>query len=66
MMYKTLLPYCSEVLVTKVNAVGGADTFFENLDKNSAFELVYESEPQETNGYEIRFTTYKNNAVKTY
>lgn len=66
MMYKTLLPYCSEVLVTKVNAVGGADTFFENLDNNPDFTLIYESAPQETNGYEIKFTTYKNLAVKPY
>ena len=66
MMYKTLLPYCSEVLVTKVNAVGVADTFFEILDKNPGFELVYERAPLETNGYEIRFTTYKNLAVKKY
>lgn len=64
MMYKTLLPYCSEALVTKVDAVGGADVFFENLDKNKNFELIYESEPVETNGFEIRFTTYKNSAVK--
>lgn len=66
MMYKTLLPYCSEVLVTKVDAVGGADTYFENLDKNPSFELVYESEEEETNGYMIKFTRYKNNAVKKY
>lgn len=66
MMYKTLLPYCSEVLVTKVDAVGGADTYFENLDRNPSFELVYESEEEETNGYMIRFTRYKNNAVKEY
>ncbi len=66
MMYKTLLPYCDEVLVTKVDAVGMADTFFENLDKNEDFSLIYESEPVETNGYTIRFTTYKNNAVKEY
>lgn len=60
MMYKTLLPYCEEVLVTKVDAVGGADAYFENLDENSNFELVYASEEIETNGYKIRFTTYKN------
>ena len=66
MMYKTLLPYCSEVLVTKVDAVGDADAFFENLDENKNFELVYESEPQETNGYYVKFTTYKNNCVKPY
>ena len=66
MMYKTLLPYCDEVLVTKVEAVGGADAFFENLDENPAFTLAYKSEPVETNGYTIYFTTYKNNSVKTF
>ena len=65
MMYKTLLPYCSEVLVTKVDAVGGADAYFENLDENPSFELVYTSEPVETNGYTVYFTTYKNLSVKT-
>ncbi|MGN0824418.1 MAG: dihydrofolate reductase [Candidatus Coproplasma sp.] len=64
MMYKTLLPYCSEVLVTKVDAVGGADAYFENLDNNPAFKLVYESDPVVTNGYTVRFTTYKNLEVK--
>ena len=66
MMYKTLLPYCEEVLVTKVEAVGGADAFFENLDKNKNFTLVYKSDPVETNGYIIYFTTYKNNNVKPF
>lgn len=66
MMYKTLLPYCTEILVTKVDAVGGADAYFENLDKNPSFSLVRESEPVETNGYTIRFTTYKNLNVKEF
>ncbi|MDE7330375.1 MAG: dihydrofolate reductase [Clostridia bacterium] len=66
MMYKTLLPYCTEVLVTKVDAVGDADAFFENLDINPKFSLIYESEPVETNGYTVRFTTYKNNDVQNY
>lgn len=65
MMYKTLLPYCSEVLVTKVDAVGGADAFFENLDKNPDFSLETVSDAVETNGYTIRFTTYKNHKVKS-
>ena len=63
-IYKELLPYCNEVLVTKVDAMGGADTFFENLDNNNDFELVFESEPVETNGYTIRFTTYQNKNLK--
>lgn len=66
MLYKTLLNYCTEVLVTKVEAEGDADAFFENLDKNADFELVSVSEPVETNGYIISFTTYKNLKVKAY
>ena len=66
MMYKTLLPYCEEVLVTKVDAEGDADAFFENLDKNPDFKLIYESEPVETNGYFVKFTTYKNLNLKAY
>lgn len=64
-IYKALLPYCNEVLVTKVDAVGGADSFFENLDNNEDFKLIYESEPMETNGYSIKFTTYKNTNLKS-
>lgn len=59
-IYKMLLPYCSEVLVTKVDAVGGAHTFFENLDESKDFKLIFEGEPLQTNGYTIKFTTYKN------
>ena len=66
MIYKTLLSYCDDVLVTKVDAEGAAEAFFENLDKNPHFKLVYESEPEQTNGYTIRFTTYKNLNVKVY
>ena len=65
-VYRALLPYCSKVLLTKVNAIGGAEVFFENLDEHPDFELIYKSEPQIDNGYEICFTTYKNNNVKTY
>ena len=63
-IYKELLPYCQEVLVTKVDAIGGAEVFFPNLDENADFELVYESEPIDDNGFTIRFTTYKNFAPK--
>ena len=63
-IYKELLPYCHEALVTKVDADGGAEVFFPNLDKDENFVCVYESEPIDDNGYTIRFTTYKNNAVK--
>lgn len=66
MLYKTLLPYCAEVLVTKVDAVGGADAYFENLDENKNFQLVASSEEVETNSYKVRFTTYKNLSPLNY
>ncbi|MBO5328330.1 MAG: dihydrofolate reductase [Clostridia bacterium] len=66
MMYKTLLPYCSEVLVTKVNAIGGADAYFQNLDEDENYKLTYVSEDVETNGYIINFTTYTNLNVKGF
>ena len=64
MMYRTLLPYCTEALITKAEADGGAEVFFENLDKSSDWELVEQSEPLETNGITISFCLYKNKNVK--
>ena len=63
-IYKELLPYCEEILVTKVDAIGGAEVFFPNLDEDENFTCIYESEPIDDNGLTIRFTTYKNNNLK--
>ncbi len=57
--YKSMLPYCDEVLVTKVAADGDAEVFFENLDERKDFALVKTGEELETNGYRIRFVTYE-------
>ncbi len=65
MTYRTLLPYCSEVLVTKVDADGDADAWFENLDENPDFALISTSPEVQTNGYTITFNTYKNLAVRS-
>ncbi len=59
-VYRLLLPYCSQVLVTKVDADGGADVFVPNLDADENFCLVSQSEPIEDNGHKIRFCCYKN------
>ena len=63
-IYKELLPYCHGALVTKVDAVGGAEVFFPNLDEHPDFVCVDEGTPIDDNGYTIRFTTYKNTNVK--
>ncbi len=63
-IYKELLPYCHGALVTKVDAIGGAEVFFPNLDEHPDFVCIDEGAPIDDNGYTIRFTTYKNNNVK--
>lgn len=66
MFYKTMLPYCESVLVTKVDADGKAEVFYENLDENPSFRLVCESRTEITNDYAIRFTEYKNLNIKQF
>ena len=63
-IYRELLPYCHGAFVTKVDAVGGAEVFFPNLDEHPDFVCVNEGEPIEDNGLMIRFTEYQNKQVK--
>ena len=64
-IYRNLLPYCHAALVTKVDAVGGAEVFFPNLDEHENFVCVNEGDPIDDNGYTIRFTRYENKAVQS-
>ena len=66
MFYRTMLPYCSEVLVTKVDADGGAEVFYENLDALDNWACIEQGEPIQSNGLTIRFTIYKNSQVKQF
>ena len=66
MFYRTMLPYCGEALVTKVQADGGAEVFFENLDEKPEWECVKVTAPVETDGKTIRFTTYRNHAPQDF
>ena len=58
--YSTMLPYCSEALVTKVDAEAEADAFFDNLDVKPEWSLLKESPAVETGGHKIKFTVYRN------
>lgn len=53
-----MLPYYDEVLVTKVDADGGAEVFFPNLDKVKEFHCIINREIED-NGYKLQFTTYR-------
>ena len=59
-VYRALLPYCDDALVTKVDAIGGADVYFPNLDENPSFECVEESEKEKDEDAYITFTRYVN------
>jgi len=59
-IYRQTLPYVNKVLLTKVDADGGAEVFFPNLDEMENFVCVDEGTPIDDNGISIRFTTYEN------
>ena len=40
MMYRTMLPYCDKAYITKVDADGEAEVFFENLDQLDNWTLA--------------------------
>ena len=58
MLYKSMLPYYDEVLVTKVDADGGAEVFFPNLDECTEFTARRVSSCEDM-GYDTSFWTYK-------
>ena len=60
-IYRQTLPYVDQVYLTKVNADGGAEVFFVNLDEEKDFSLIKESEPEMDGDLEIKFTVYQNN-----
>ncbi|MBE5749291.1 MAG: dihydrofolate reductase [Clostridiales bacterium] len=59
-VYKEMLSFCSEIFVTKVDADGNADVFFENLDNIDGWCLSESSQEIVDNGYKLKFTIYKN------
>lgn len=65
-IYKLFLPYCSEALITEVDADGGADVFLNDFRSDNGWTLVKKSKPMVENGIEFCFTTYKNNNVRDF
>lgn len=59
-IYRQMLPYVDYVYLTKVDAIGNAEVFFENLDENKDFKLISSTPYEEDNGFMISFTTYQN------
>ena len=63
-MYRQTLDYVDFVYLTKVDAIGGAEVFFVNIDEDPRFEIVSESEPLQDGDYKIKFVTYRNKSKK--
>ena len=60
MFYRTMYPYCDEAYITRVDADGEAEVFFDNLDLLDNWTRNNISEVLESNGYSLQFTLYKN------
>ena len=59
-MYRSMLPYCDEVLVTKVKEyIPDAQVFFPNLDTDPNFEVVNTSETLKEDNKLFNFIIYK-------
>lgn len=58
-IYEKFIDLCEDVWVTKVNASGNGDTYFPNLDNRAEFELIWETDSEDDNGYSIKFCEYK-------
>lgn len=63
-IYRMMLPYCDTVLVTKIDRVFQADTFFPNLDEMEEWQMTEEGEEQTCFDLEFRFTKYERRQEK--
>ncbi len=57
-IYSMFAPYCTEAIVTKVEEVRPADSFFFDIDAAPEWRLENESEPMEYNGLHFTFCRY--------
>jgi dihydrofolate reductase len=57
-IYRLLLPYTDRLLITKVDTVCGADTFFPNIEAQGSYKKSGESEDATESGLTYRFTEY--------
>ena len=62
-LYKQLLPYCTEVYVTKISKHFIADKYFCNLDKDERWETISTSDLREYKDIKYTFVKYMNTKV---
>ena len=57
-VYRALLPYCTRIYATKIDACPPSDSFFPDLDLSPEWEIERESDVMEENGVRFRFVDY--------
>ena len=62
-VYKQLLDYCSECIITQIDKSFDADTYYPNLDELSNWEVIEESEEMDFEGIKYKYLTYRNNTI---
>lgn len=58
-IYNSLLKYCDELVITKVDSDGEADTFIPNIDNLDDFAPIEESDWQQYNDLRYKYVIYK-------
>ncbi len=58
-IYRQLLPYCNVAHVTKIDHAYEADTYFPNLDTDSAWEITADSDEQTYFDLAYQFVRYE-------
>lgn len=58
-VYRALLPRCEEVYITKISAAFPADSWFPNLDKDPAWQVVDREGPHQDDDIEFSYFTYR-------
>lgn len=66
MFYRTMYPYCDKAYITKVDADGGAEVFFDNLDELENWTCALSSETIHEGDYQFSFTEYVNSKPLKY
>ena len=61
MLYQSMLPYYDKVYVNKVDADGGAEVFFPNLDEYEGLRLSQVTPEIEDEGYKTQLCIYTKN-----
>lgn len=64
-IYRQLIPFCSQALITKIDKAFEADAFFPCLEKEEGWSLSSESPLKTYEGINFTFQAYSNSKVKS-